>query len=369
MTPTRVVFVSTLDHGGPVTHLVDLATRVAAAGLDVRVVCATQRVAAALRDGGIRADVHEVRSKWDVAAIGRLWRLLAEADVVHTQDRRAGFFARPLGRLRGARVVHTFHGVPEDVAIRVGRTDPLSQAPLPLRRRLWLSGCYFPLEALLARLGPVVVPSRAMATFLASVGLPARAMTVVPSGIDPDADATEARPDDGGAVRVVAVGNLEPWKGFDLFLSALADVRADVTVDVFGDGTERPRLERMAAANRGAPVTFHGHVDDLRTRLGTADLFVLPSRAENLPISILEAMAAGVPVVATRVGGIAELVEEGRTGVLVGPEDPRALAAAIDELARDAARRRAMGRAGLDRVRASFSATSVADATLAVYRR
>jgi glycosyltransferase involved in cell wall biosynthesis len=361
---TRAVYVSTLDHGGPVTHLLDLAPRVAAEpGLEVRVVCGTDEVAARFRAAGLRADVHRVRSKWDVAAAGRLWRLLAGADVVHTEDRRAGFFARPLGRLRGARVVHTYHGVPEDLAVRVGRDDPASRAPLPLRRQVWLRGVYFPLEALLARLGPVVVPSHAMATFLVSAGLPARALRVVPSGIDPEPGATAERAR-GEAVRLVAVGNVETWKGLDLLLAALGSVRADVTLDVFGDGTERPRLERTAPST----VTFHGHVGDLRDRLREADVLVLPSRAENLPISILEAMAAGLPVIAARVGGVAELVDDGVTGLLVPPEDPAALAGAIESLAGDRSRRQAMGAAGLARVRSAFSATEAARATIELYR-
>ncbi len=134
----RFVYVSTLDHGGPLSHLRDLVPRVAA-GADVRVVCATDAIAAAFGADGVPAEVLEVRSKWDVLALRRLWRLLADADVVHTQDRRAGFFARPLARLRGAVVVHTYHGLPEDLAVRVGRAAPAPGAALVVAAPL--SGC------------------------------------------------------------------------------------------------------------------------------------------------------------------------------------------------------------------------------------
>lgn len=364
----RVVYVSTLTHGGPVSHLLDLAPRIAEAGADVRVVCGTDEVAERFRAVGLRADVLVVRSKWDVMAVGRLWRLLADADVIHTQDRRAGLFARPLGRLRGAAAVHTYHGLPEDIAVRVGRDEPPSAPELGRARRLWLFGCYLPLEGVLARLGVVVVPSQAMSSYLASVGLPPRRLVVIPSGID--ASENEPRPavPEGGPLRVVTVANLEPWKGVDLVVDACAraTVARGIVLDVFGDGTERAALER-SAARQGVDAHFHGHVPDIRQRLSAADLFVLASRAENLPISILEAMAGGLPVVAARVGGVAELVEDAVTGRVVPPDDAAALAGAISDLADDPGRRAAMGRAGLDRVRAQFSASGAAARTLELY--
>lgn len=364
MTRRSVVYVSTLDHGGPVSHLLDLAPRVADAA-DVRVVCATEDVARRCREAGLAADVLAVRSKWDVAVVGRMWRLLAGADVVHTQDRRAGFFARPLGRLRRAAVVHTLHGVPEDVAARVGR-PAAAHAPLPFRRRAWLFGCYFPLEALLARLGTVIVPSSAMADYLVSVGLPRTRLVVIPSGIDAVPEPAPDRPPNSGPVKVITVANLEVWKGVDLLIEALAQVDEPVTLDVYGDGTERARLEAQAAA-RGVAATFHGHRPDVRSQLSEADLFVLPSRAENLPVSILEAMAAGLPVVATRAGGVPELVDDGVTGLLARPDDAGSLAAAIAALVGDAARRRRYGDAGRTRARDQFPTEAVAARTLELY--
>lgn len=365
MTRRRVVYVSTLDHGGPVSHLLDLAPRVAEHA-DVRVVCATDEVAARFRTAGVEADVLAVRSKWDVAVLARLWRLLGDADVVHTQDRRAGLFARPLGRARRAAVVHTLHGVPEDVAPRVGR-PAATHARLPVRRWAWLFALYFPFESLLARLGTVVVPSRAMATFLASVGLPTKRLVVIPSGVDvdpaPSAPAPAAR---SGPLRVVTVANLEVWKGVDVLVDALALVPGPVALDVFGDGTERAALTARAAA-LGVDATFHGHDPDVRARLADADVFALASRAENLPVSILEAMAAGLPVVATRVGGVAELVDDGRTGLLVEPDDAAALAGALTDLAGDGDRRRAFGAAGRERARRDFSTAAVAARTLELY--
>ena len=355
------MYVSTLDHGGPVSHLLDLAPHVARAGAEVRVVAASEAVAASFRATGVAATAVRVRSKWDVRGAGDLWPALAGADVVHTQDRRAGLFARPLGRLRGARVVHTYHGLPEDIAVRVGRsTAPPGPSP-SLLRRLWLFGGYLRVEALLARLGAVVVPSRAMADFLAGAGIPPARISVLPSGID----VRRRRPRPVSSPPVVAtVANLEHWKGVDLLVEAVAGLA--VRLEVYGDGTERAALEALAG-RVGADVRFLGRVGDVRERLLGADLFVLASRAENLPISVLEAMAAALPVVATRVGGVPELVEHGVTGRVVEPDDPGVLAAAIADVLGDEEARLAMGAAGAARAAEHFDAVAAGERMLARY--
>src|SRR5207249_9588899 len=109
---------------------------------------------------------------------------LAGHDIVHTHDRRAGLLARPAARLRGARVVHTYHGLPEEIAARVGQPDAPSPPGVSALRRAWLEHGYLRIEAVLALCGTVVVPSRAFAGFLVSRGLPARRVRVLPSGID-----------------------------------------------------------------------------------------------------------------------------------------------------------------------------------------
>lgn len=355
-----MVYVSTLDHGGPVSHLRDLAPSVAAAGAEVRVLVASETVAVALRQAGTAATAVRLRSKWDVLGCFHLWRELAGADVVHTQDRRAGLFARPLGRLRGACVVHTYHGLPEDLAVRLGRTrTPLGIAP-SRRRRLWLAA-YMRMEAALARLGTVVAPSQVMAEFLVSAGLPQRRVVVLPSGID--VRRTEPGPVHSPPVVAVA-GNLEHWKGVDLAVEAVA--RLGVQLVVYGDGDERPHLEALARRVR-ADVHFAGRVEGVRDRLREADVFALPSRAENLPIAVLEAMAAALPVVAARVGGVPELVEDGVTGRLVEPDDPSALASALGDVLENEPLRVAMGRAAARRAAERFDAAEAGARMLHLY--
>ena len=96
-------------------------------------------------------------------------------------------------------------------------------------------------------------------------------------------------------------------------------------------------------------------------------MLVQPSRADNLPLAILEAMAAGLPVIGTRVGGIPELVLDGETGLLVEPERPQELADALDSLAKSRERRLELGRRGRERVQEHFSAAGVAARTVALY--
>jgi glycosyltransferase involved in cell wall biosynthesis len=102
---------------------------------------------------------------------------------------------------------------------------------------------------------------------------------------------------------------LDHHKGIDVLLEACARIEEPLTVEIFGDGPARKELERLAA-RLGVDATFHGFVDDFRARIASLDLFVLPTRGDNLPVAVLEAMANAVPVVATRVGGIPELVDD-----------------------------------------------------------
>jgi glycosyltransferase involved in cell wall biosynthesis len=155
----------------------------------------------------------------------------------------------------------------------------------------------------------------------------------------------------------LCLGRLVPIKGLDDAVRAIAR-RPDAELLVAGSGPERQRLESLAAAT-GARVRFTGHVEGERKRLllRAADAFVLPSveeagRREGLPTALLEAMAAGLPVVATRTGGVPELVREGEDGFLVPMRRPDALAAALTTLAADRARAEALGAAARRRAEA-----------------
>ena len=267
-------------------------------------------------------------------------------DVVHFNYPKweAAYFLG-LRRLNGYRLVLTAHG-PNDVPA----VYPLSRAVLP---------------HLLERSDAVVAVSDEMAERVrAASGGRAEAL-VIPNGVDtafwspgpPGRPAGRPPGAPGGGPTVVSVGWLKPVKGHDVLVEAFARVRAAVPgarLVLVGRGPGRPDLEgRARALGIGEAVEFAGVLDreGVRERLRAADVFALPSRSEGLPLALLEAMAAGVPAVATAVGGIPQAVGDPPAALLVPPEDPAALADALVALLRDPARRRAMSADGVARAR------------------
>ena len=167
----------------------------------------------------------------------------------------------------------------------------------------------------------------------------------------------------------MTVGRLQAPKDPITLVRALAELGAT------GRGGDRRRRPRPAAVESEvrrlgleSVVRLAGERDDVGELLAGADLFVLSSRSEGLPLSILEAMAAGLPVVASSVGGVPELVVEGETGLLVPPGDPHALAAAMERLLDDPALRRRLGAAGRTRVSEHFDLAVARRAHLDLYR-
>jgi len=170
---------------------------------------------------------------------------------------------------------------------------------------------------------------------------------------------------------VGAVGRLHPQKGFANLLVAVARVRERlpaIRLLLVGDGALRRELvARAEALGLAEVVTFAGSRGDVPEILAALDLFVLPSLWEGLPNAVLEAMAAGLPVVATAAGGTPELVVDGETGLLVPPGDVTALEEAIERLLRDPGLRRKMGEAGRKRVEGHFTIKQTVAQTVALY--
>jgi glycosyltransferase involved in cell wall biosynthesis len=172
-----------------------------------------------------------------------------------------------------------------------------------------------------------------------------RARTIY-NGVDPRRFSPRASPRAaGGEVLIATVAHLIPQKGVDHLLRALAQMRQRVRLQVIGDGPEAPRLGALAAElGIGERVQLLGLRDDVAEVLQAADVFVHPAIwSEAFGLTIAEAMAAGLPVVASRVGGIPELVTHGETGLLVPPGDAGALAGALDLLAADGQERARLG--------------------------
>ena len=149
----------------------------------------------------------------------------------------------------------------------------------------------------------------------------------------------------------VAIGYLRPKKGYDVLIDAVAQTHSKVRVTVLGSGPELQSLSHRAqAAGVNHLVNFMGEATDVQPFLGEAQFAVHPSLSEGLPNAVLEEMAAGLPVIASKVGGIPQLIEDGKTGILVPPGDAGALATAIDALAADPQLRSRLGSAARKRV-------------------
>ncbi|MFH1097647.1 MAG: glycosyltransferase [Candidatus Desantisbacteria bacterium] len=162
-----------------------------------------------------------------------------------------------------------------------------------------------------------------------------------------------------GDVLVGTVGRLDPVKNFDVFIKSAEGILKEfpqVKFLLIGDGQIRGELELLVSElGLGNHVIFLGERNDVAELLKIMDMFVLPSKSEGLSNTILEAMSAGLPVVATNVGGNSELVIDGETGILIQPGDASVLVAAISTLLRDDEKRRKMGKAGFRRAKKEFS--------------
>jgi len=168
---------------------------------------------------------------------------------------------------------------------------------------------------------------------------------------------------------VIAVGRLTPQKGLHTLIEAaprVAEAVPDAGFLIVGDGPLRGELERAARAS-GAAIVFAGERRDVHDLMRGARVLALPSVYEGLPLVALEAMACGLPVVASAVDGTPEAVADGETGVLTPPGDAGRLAEALIGLLRDPAKCEAMGRKGRARAEAHFSASRMVEETQAVY--
>ncbi len=265
-----------------------------------------------------------------------LKRLFVEEriDIVHTHDDRPLIYGAPAGRWAGRRVIHTQH---HGQLPNVGRKQEFL-----VRWAGRLTHAF-------------VTVSRDSARYYIDAGLPRERVTTIWNGIDLKTFAYHGPAADGPAV---TVARLSPEKNIANLLRAAARVRdADPAfrLEIAGDGPCRDDLVRLSQElNLGSTVTFLGEVREIPALLARASLFVLPSRSEGISLTLLEAMARGLPIVATRVGGNPEVVVEGETGLLVPTDDAAALAGAILELRGRTAESRAMGQAGRKRVEQSF---------------
>jgi glycosyltransferase involved in cell wall biosynthesis len=356
--------INTLSAGGAERHLLWLCRDLRSRGVETVVACLRERVPTArslrpdFEEAGIPVVDLAAESRYDAAFPLRVARLVAaeRPDVLHTHLPRAdlgGLVAAAL--YPGIRWICSVHDVHEG--------SWSARRLLPVYRLVW------------RRPETVIAVSGAVRDWLVgSLGIPKRAIRVVRYGIDLE----RYRP----AVRRLApaplvgsVGRLEPRKGHETLVRAFELVVRDrpsarlsiAGHDPFGHGARLAAL--IGACGLETSVRLVGFEPDVPSFLRTLDVFAFASRSEGLPHAVLEAMAAELPLVASRIPPIAEIVEDGTTGFLVDPDDVAGFAAAILLLARDRATASRLGRRAREKVLAEFSTERTAEGILAVYER
>lgn len=272
-------------------------------------------------------------------------------DVIHTHGYRADVIAGAVARALGIPTVSTIHGF-----TGAGRRNRVYEAVQCLALR---------------RADAVIAVSRPLVHRLVRSGVSQARVHCVPNGFAPPAyilERSAAREKLGiraDACVAVWVGRLSKEKGPDVMLDAIARSDPSWRLSVIGDGPERDRLRqqavRLGIADR---VTWHGFVSNAGSLLAAFDAFVLSSRTEGTPIALFEAMHSGVPVVATRVGGVPDVIASAHA-LLVPPEHPGMIAEALEEIAREpsaAAQRSILARARLHHTFDSAAWLSAVDA-------
>lgn len=380
--------IARLNVGGPARHVALLNAGLDAHGHDTLLVygaldAGEASLEAPAVESGIRLSKEpflgrSVNPLSDLRTLISLVRTLfrEQPDVVHTHTAKAGTlgrlaafaYNRTRGRQRRALVVHTFHG-----HVFEGYFSPTVNRLVRLTER-WL-----------ARLTDVVItisPRQQDDIVRRFAVAPSSKTVVVPLGLDLDAlfavhaGSPDLRHEYGAApgdVVVGYVGRLVPVKDVPTLLRAFAVALGSaphLRLVVAGDGTERDAVESLTRElGIGARVHFARWVSDLPRFYASIDVFVLSSVNEGTPVAAIEAMAAGRPVVATSVGGVPDVVEDGRTGWLVPARDERGLAGAFVRLAETALERERFGQAGRERAQARYAHTRLVSDIEQLYTR
>jgi glycosyltransferase involved in cell wall biosynthesis len=325
------VFLTSFHPGGTERQMIELIRGLDRAQFDVHAVCFNREGAWLTRAESV-APVTEFFVRGGLARRATLVRAMQFARwcrdrriaVVQTCDFYANTIALPAA---------AFANVPVRIGSRRELAPDKTSAQLALQRQAYRCA------------HAIVANSLAAAGLLRREGISDARVRVIPNGVD--AGRSHAHREWRPIRAILTVANLRREKAHEILFDAvarLAPTHPDLRVRIAGDGPRAAELRALAATLGIAErVSFLGHRDDIDALFADADLFVLPSRSEAFPNSVVEAMAAGLPVVATTVGGLPELVEPDRTGLLVPPDDGAALAQAIASLIAHPERARVLG--------------------------
>jgi glycosyltransferase involved in cell wall biosynthesis len=357
--PRILYLVTRAERGGAQTHVLDLACSMRP---DFEVSVATGEegfLTEACRERAIPVYVlphlqRQVRPIADARAFGEIWQLIRKLrpDLLHLHTFKAGFLARLAGRILRIPSVYTIHAWLYGTAA----VSRFSSA---------LSG---PCERLAARwCERIITVSRAGARVVRGhrIGSPSKLVTIH-NGLPDCSEQARLSPTETPVITMVA--RFIEGKDHDLLLRAFARIPKGPRLRLVGDGPTRASVESLAHdLGIQEQVDFLGNRDDVARLLATSDVFVLASRSEMLPISILEAMRAGLPVIASDVGGVGESIAHNENGFLVPSGCVSALAQALTDLTNDHALRLRMGQAGRQRFTRQFLSSSMQERTRRIY--
>lgn len=357
----RVLYVITrAEMGGAQTHLVDLL-RGFRGLLDMHVATGeegylTEAAASLGVPCTVLPDLVQPTRPWkDIKALSALRNLIGRLRpaVLHAHTSKAGTLGRLAARMHGVPAVFTAHSW----AFSSGVSWKWKAVGIPTE---WLAASWS------ARVINVSEANRRLA-LRHRVGREALHVTVH-NGIEDNAH--RANPgEDCPEPRIAMVARFAPQKNHRQLLEAAASLDRPYRLVLIGDGPLRTEMENLARSlGIASSVEFAGERRDVDRILAASHAFVLSTNWEGLPISILEALRAGLPVAASNVGGVNEMVREGHNGFLVQPGNTAALAAALDRLLAGSAMRARMGRASRARFEGEFTSESMIEKTLAVYR-
>ncbi len=324
---TLILFVPTLRNAGAETLTCELALGMRQLGWSVTIATTSERAEGPLMQRAIRSGVEVIdvssRTKLGTAAKAAWLLLRRRPDAVHTHLSSVLLVMAAATLARVPIRVHTFHSL----AQRYGR------------RHLY--------RAAIRQFGfvPVAIAEPVRESVHQYLGVSLRDIRLVPNGVDLSRF-TPSPVRAAGPTVVMAVGRLDAVKNHRLLVRAFAQARVpDAELWIVGEGPERTLLEALVSSlGLHAVVRLLGAVDDVAPLLRRASVFALSSDAEGMPMSLLEAMATGLPVVSTKAGGVIDLVEEGRNGHLVNVGDESGLARAIRQLVTNKADQARMGR-------------------------
>lgn len=295
-----------------------------------------------------------------ITLIWHLWRRRSTFDIIHVHGLNYHTFAAVLaGRLTG-----------RPVLVKLANSGPASDI-LKMRRgqQLALSKWMLPTALKSQRF---VALNNAIVSELREAGVPEDAIVEIPNGVE--MKSASAEPGLHDPARLVYVGRLHPQKGVDAAIRAVALVRSEsrapaVNFRLVGDGPDRRGLEQLVdQLGVSDSVQFLGIRDDVSAKLEESDVFVLTSRAEGLSNALLEAMAAGLPVIVSNVPGNNDVVVDGENGILVDPEDPEDIAAALTRVLGDGAIRSRLGHEGRRTVGQRYALAQTADQYISLYQ-